>query len=436
MAQPVLSWGRVFRYLHNVSHIDRLGGASTTLFEKDAITLFHGMGRSYGDVALNADGALKITRAADNIIAFDRETGRIRAQSGTTLAQLNEITVPSGWITPVSPGTKFVTLGGAVANDVHGKNHHQVGSFGAHVCGLKLKRSDGEILVCSPDENTDLFHATISGLGLTGYIEWVDLQLKKIESSNLEVENYRYRHIDEFFDWNDKSADWPYTAAWIDCFASKANVGAGIFTRARFSDDGVLVSNSRSNGRKFPFELPTILLNKYTISTFNWAYKRRPGGQFKGLQNYQGFFYPLDTIEGWNKLYGRNGFYQHQSIIPNEHGREGVMALLDAIRASGQGSFLAVLKRHGPERSPGLNTFPLDGVSLALDFANRGEKTLSLLHRLDEIALKYGGRMYPAKDGSMTAETYQASYPNWKTLEKFRDPKINSSFWKRVTQQD
>ncbi|MEO1381073.1 MAG: FAD-binding oxidoreductase, partial [Pseudomonadota bacterium] len=335
MAQPVLSWGRVFRYDHDVSHFARLDRVDLSDFGGARSTIFHGMGRSYGDVALNEGAGLCVATARDNVLAFDRETGVLRAQSGLTLAQLNAVAVPSGWITPVSPGTKFVTLGGAVANDVHGKNHHLVGSFGAHVRALCLRRSDGETLTCSPDESVDLFNATISGLGLTGYIEWVEVQLKKIGSSNLQIENYRYGHLDEFFEWSETSADWPYTAAWIDCFAPKSHTGEGIFTRARFADDGVLSVPASSKAKTFPFELPGFALNKHTISAFNWAYKRRWGSEFIGLQDYQDFFYPLDSINDWNKLYGRKGFYQHQSILPINRAREGVMALLEAIRKSG-----------------------------------------------------------------------------------------------------
>ncbi len=392
------------------------------------------MGRSYGDVALNADGRLVLTSATDSIMSFNRETGRIRAASGLTLADLNRVAVPSGWIVPVSPGTKYVTLGGAVANDVHGKNHHIAGSFGAHIVALELIRSDGETLICSATENAELFAATISGLGLTGYISWVEIQLKRIGSSNLHVENIRYPDLERFFELSEDSADWTYTAAWVDCFSPKSKLGAGIFTRARFADDGELRADDLGKAKRFPFELPSILLNKFTISTFNWIYKRRPGASFKGVQNFQKFFYPLDQIQDWNRLYGRKGFYQHQSIIPMTESKNGVAALLNAIRQSGQGSFLAVLKRHSKETSPGLNSFPLGGVSLALDFPNRGDKTIRFLRELDRIAVQHGGRMYPAKDSVMTPEIYQTGYPNWARLEALRDPKISSSFWRRVTQ--
>jgi FAD/FMN-containing dehydrogenase len=394
------------------------------------------MGRSYGDVALNADGDLCQTVLADNVLAFDRLSGRIRAESGITLGDLNKITIPHGWIIPVNPGTQFVTLGGAVANDVHGKNHHKVGAFGAHVRAFQIVRSNGETLICRPHENANLFAATISGLGLTGFIEWVEVQLQRITSRNLYVENIRVKNLDHFFSLSKDSGDWTYTAAWVDCFSAASSLGAGIFTRANFVDDGVLIGKIGQRSYSLPIELPSIVLNKLTISTFNWLYKRRPGASFKGVQDYQSLFYPLDQIRDWNKVYGRRGFYQHQSIIPMEASRSGVEALLSNVRKSGQGSFLAVLKRHGPETSPGLNSFALDGVSLALDFPNRGAKTRELFGELDAIVMAHGGRLYPAKDALMSAATYQSGYPNWRRLETLRDPKISSSFWRRVTQQE
>ena len=436
MAKLSLSWGRTFHYHHHIRKLPRLRDNDATLFGDKRRTLFRGMGRSYGDVALNADGDLCQTTMADNILAFDPSAGRIRAESGATLGALNAFTIPHGWIQPVNPGTKFVTLGGAVANDVHGKNHHKAGAFGTHVCALQLIRSDGETLICRPNENADMLAATISGLGLTGYIDWVEVQLQKISSRNLYVENIQVRDLDHFFSLSADSADWTYTAAWVDCFSPASSLGAGRFTRANFADDGVLTNENGGRSYVLPFEMPSILLNKLTISTFNWLYKRRPGASFKGVQDYQSLFYPLDQIRDWNKLYGRKGFYQHQSIIPMEASRTGVGALLSKIRKSGQGSCLAVLKRHGPETSPGLNSFALDGVSLALDFPNRGAKTTDLFQELAAIVMSHGGRMYPAKDALMSATTYQSSYPNWTRLEALRDPSISSSFWRRVTQQE
>lgn len=436
MDRPILSWGRTFRYAHEMRRIGRLDQTPATHYVGDKKVIFRGLGRSYGDVALNADGVLCEAHGPDNLLAFDRDSGRIKAQSGMTIADLNAITVPAGWIIPVSPGTQFVTLGGAIANDVHGKNHHIDGSVGAHIKSLKLVRSDGEQLICSAAKNAEMFVATISGLGLTGYIEWVDLQLKPIRSSDMFVENVRYASLDAFFELSDSSIDWPYSAAWVDCFSSSDCLGSGIFTRARFLTAGELQSPIQGRRLDVFCELPTMLLNKYTISTFNWLYKRRTGAQFCGQQGFQKVFYPLDGISNWNRIYGAAGFYQHQSIIPIAQSNTGISDLLQTIKASGQGSFLAVLKRHGPETSPGMNSFPMDGISLALDFPNRGPKTLKLLRALDDIAVAHGGRMYPAKDATMTHDAYQTGYPNWQALEALRDPKISSSFWRRVTNHD
>ena len=436
MDRPVLSWGRTFHYAHEVRTIGRLDQTPATHYAGDKQVIFRGLGRSYGDVALNADGVLCQARNPDNLLEFDRSNGRVRAQSGMTIADLNAITVPAGWIIPVSPGTQFVTLGGAIANDVHGKNHHIDGSIGAHIKSLELVRSDGEQLICSAAENAEMFAATISGLGLTGYIEWVELQLKPISSSDMFVENIRYASLDAFFELSDASIDWPYSAAWVDCFSSSDCLGSGIYMRARFLTDGELQTPVQGRSLEAFFEIPTMLLNKYTISTFNWLYKRHSGSRFCGKQGFQKVFYPLDSISNWNRIYGAAGFYQHQSIIPIAQSKAGISDLLQTIKASGQGSFLAVLKRHGPETSPGLNSFPMDGVSLALDFPNRGQNTINLLRALDDIAVARGGRMYPAKDATMTSDTYQTGYPNWQALEALRDPKISSSFWRRVTNQD
>ena len=435
MAKPILSGGRASRYLHEVYTLPKLAASPGQVFNSEKMTVFHGMGRSYGDVALNADGALCQTREVDSLISFDRRSGLLRAHSGLTIGALNQMTVPNGWIVPVSPGTQYVTLGGAVANDVHGKNHHRVGSFGAHVKALSLRRSNGEVLTCDRKTHSDMFEATISGLGLTGYIEWVEIQLTSIRSANVYVETIPYPDLKGYFDLSEQSQDWMYTVAWVDCFAGKSKLGSGVFSRARFGLDGDLTLAPSAPVWSLPFPLPSRLLNKISISAFNKLYKRRPGARFSGVQKFQRFLYPLDGIGGWNKLYGRTGFYQHQSIIPKSHAAEGVSALLAAVQDRGWGSFLAVLKTHGRETSPGLNTFSMAGVSLALDFPNRGEQTTRFLRHLDQIVVGYGGRMYPAKDSVMSSETFQAGYPNWQKLEALRDPKVSSSFWRRVSRE-
>nr|WP_272916775.1 FAD-binding oxidoreductase [Alteraurantiacibacter aestuarii] len=393
-----------------------------------------GLGRSYGDVALNEGGTVLQTPRLDALIHADWNTGIVRAEAGLSLAMLHKVSVQRGYFVAVTPGTKFVTLGGAVANDVHGKNHHQAGSFGAHVRALGLLRSDGTRLTCSREQNGEMFALTIGGLGLTGLIEWVELQLKPIGSAFLTVENMACTSLDEFFTLSHDSADWPYTVMWVDCFAKGKAVGRGIFSRGRVLDDGALEPHG-DKGLSMPMTMPAFVLNKASITAFNRLYRMRPGARFAGRQHYDPFFYPLDAIDGWNKLYGPSGFYQHQCLIPPDEARKGIREMLEIVEQAGQGSFLAVLKVHGPETSPGVMSFCREGVSLALDFANKGERTLRLLDQLDQCVARHGGRIYPAKDGRMAAAFYQQSYPRWRELEEARDPAFSSSFWRRVTQE-
>lgn len=430
----VESWGRAFGYDCTVDEPDRLSGVNLVASSSRG-TAIHGCGRSYGDVALNDGGRILRTRHLDRFISADWETGVIRAEAGMSLGELLAVAVPKGWFLPVTPGSKFVSLGGAVANDVHGKNHHKVGSFGAFVTDLGLLRSDSGRHTLSKNNNPDLFSLTIGGLGLTGFIEWVGLQLVPIVSPMMDVENIPFANLSEFFDLSGQSEEWPFAVAWIDCFAKGDGLGRGIFTRGRHSTrPAKLVAHPEKPGLSWPGETPGWVLNKFSIKAFNALYRRRSGARFCGQQHYNSFFYPLDGIAGWNKLYGPRGFYQHQSIIPPEAAQEGVTEQLRAIEAAGQGSFLVVLKSYGSETSSGVMSFGREGVSLALDFANRGARTQRLLRRLDDIALAAGGRMYPAKDGHMLPKTYQTSYPAWQDLEAARDPALMSSFWRRVTE--
>lgn len=429
----VKGWGRVHDYNHIVENPNYL--PDVRLGEKTfPCTTFYGQGRSYGDVALNDGGRVLCTQFLSRVQKFDIKKGILRAESGITLDKILELIVPKGWFLPVTPGSKFVSLGGAVANDVHGKNHHHSGSFGAHVRRIGLKRSDGETLLLSTGQNRELFNLTISGLGLTGFIEWVEIQLLPIQSRNMEVENFPYDSLGSFFELSEVSKDWQYTVAWIDCFASDKSLGRGVFTRARHCSmpSSLKTQDSKSN-IKWPMDMPSWLMNKATIKSFNALYRMRPAARFHGNFSYEPFFFPLDQIQGWNKLYGRRGFFQHQCIVPKKSAEKAMKHLLETINRSGQGSFLAVMKNHGVELSPGLNSFCLEGTSLALDFSNNGELTLKLLNSLDEIVREHGGRIYPAKDGSMSSSMYKLGFPNWKRIEELRDPAINSSFWKRVT---
>ncbi len=433
----VLAWGRVHRGRHLVAApLSRaeIPGAARDTADAGGSTLAHGLGRSYGDSGLNLGGGLVRTAGLDRLIAFDRDTGVLRADAGLSLAALLRVTVPAGWFLPVTPGTKFVTLGGAVANDVHGKNHHVAGTFGRHVTRFGLWRSDRGELTCSPEENADLFALTVGGLGLTGVVTWVELQLERIASAELDVENRPFDDLDAFFALSEESQSWPFTVAWVDTLARGAGLGRGIFSRGRWAETGELQPH-RDGGPRMPLDAPGGLLNSLTVGAFNRLYRARPGARFHGRQHYDPFFYPLDRLREWNRMYGPRGFYQWQCAIPSEAMVSATRTLLDSIAASGEASFLAVLKTFGDMPSPGVLSFPMPGATLALDFPNRGADTLALLGRLDRVVAEAGGRLYPAKDGRLPQAMFRAGFPRWRDLEAARDPVLMSSFWRRMTEE-
>ena len=430
--QHISSWGRLRRVPHEVARPAFLDEMRAAASAAGGPRLCFGVGRSYGDVCLNEGGRLIVTHRLDRVMAFDRERGTLRAEAGLTLDRLLRMTVPHGWFPPVVPGTKFVTLGGAVANDVHGKNHEEVGTFGAHVNAIGLARSSGEILTLSPDENAELFAATVGGLGLTGVILWVELQLAAIRSAMFDTEALAIDDLAAFFRLAEESRDWPYTVAWIDCLAKGGATGRGLFTRARHADGGGLDVH-KAPRLAAPFDAPGFLLNAHTIGAFNALYRRRPFALGAKRVHYDQFLFPLDAVADWNRLYGRRGFFQHQSAVPMAGALETVRKLLELTAASGEGSFLLVLKLFGDEPSPGVLSFPLPGATLALDFPNKGESTRRLLERMSDVVLAAGGRLYPAKDATMSGATFRAGYPDWRKVEAQRDPNIMSDFWRRVT---
>jgi FAD/FMN-containing dehydrogenase len=431
----MLSWGRIPHVRMRVaqpgfsSQLRDLVGA-----EADAPRgmLACGLLRSYGDSALNDDGALIDMTQLDYFIRFDRERGVIEAEAGASLADVLKVTVPAGWFLPVTPGTKFVTLGGAIANDVHGKNHHRAGTFGRWVLKLTLLCSDGSEITVSRDDPSGMFAATVGGLGLTGIITTVTLQLSRIASSNMAVQTIPFGHLRDFFALSKESdASHDYTVAWVDCLARGDRLGRGIFSRARQADDGVL-ELAENRGPSVPMDAPGFLLNRLSIAAFNEAYYRLAGRPKLATVSYDPFFYPLDAIGHWNRLYGRRGFYQYQSVVPPDVAEAATAEMLNAIAAAGQGSFLAVLKTFGAVSSPGLLSFPMQGTTLALDFANRGTSTLALLDRLDRIVREAGGRLYPAKDGRLPPAMFKAGYPSLEQFKTFMDPGMSSTFWRRM----
>ena len=396
--------------------------------------LAHGRGRSYGDSCINSHATQISTRRLNRFIQFDAERGTLICEAGLTLDEILTVIVPRGWFLPVVPGTRFVTLGGAIANDVHGKNHHHAGSFGCHVRALNLLRSDGVRYVCSSSENSQLFAATIGGLGLTGLITSAEINLIPITSNELLVEDLAFFGLEEFFALSHDSADWDYTVSWIDTFARNGKVGRGIFSRATHARHrGVLAPGRSSPIVGVPFAPPFSLVNKWTVDMFNRAYfSARCRKKAPRHIHYQPFFFPLDGISNWNRIYGRAGFYQYQCVLPHKCGEQALQTLLQEIHRSGESSFLAVLKVFGELKSPGLLSFPRSGLTLAIDFPNRGEKTKNLFRSFDETVLSVGGALYPAKDARMPSKVFAAGFPGLPAFMLEMDPKFSSAFWRRV----
>jgi L-gulonolactone oxidase len=371
-------------------------------------------------------------RGLGRFIRFDTENGILRAEAGVSLSEILRLVIPKGWFPPTTPGTRFVTLGGAVANDVHGKNHHRVGSIGRHVRAFGLVRSDRGRLTVTPENDATLFASTIGGLGLTGVIEWVELQLVKIGGAYLDVETVPYDSLDAFWSLAEESVQrFEHTVAWIDCTSQGAKIGRGIFSRANWIADGVYDTHDDWTWKRIPLEAPGFALNRLTVGAFNSAYQHINGAKARtNRQHYAAFFYPLDAVLDWNRLYGRRGMLQYQCVIPLGNERDAMAVLLKVITASGQASFLAVLKTFGDLRSPGMLSFPRAGATLSLDFPYRGELTLNLMSQLDAIVSEAGGALYPAKDSRMTRELFRRSFPKWGLL--VRDPALSSDFWRRV----
>ena len=394
--------------------------------------LAYAQGRSYGDVCQNENGILLDTQHLDHFIQYDSEKGILRCEAGVTFENILQLIIPHNWFLPVTPGTKYISVGGAIANDVHGKNHHKAGTFGRHVLKFELLRSNGECLICSPTENVDLFNATIGGLGLTGLINWAEFSLKKISGTKIEQETIRFNNLKEFYKLSDESdKDWEYTVAWIDCLATGDELGRGLFMRGNHCES-TKKHKFKTSKLSVPFNAPGFLLNKYTVKAFNNLYFKKPIKQYSKI-DYDPFFYPLDKIANWNRLYGSNGFMQYQCVIPNKHREIAMTEMLSLISTSGQASFLSVLKEFGDIKSPGLLSFPRPGITLAMDFPNRGQKTLDLLNELDIITVKYTGSVYPAKDARMSAESFAKYYPNWKQFEQYIDPHFSSDFRRRIS---
>lgn len=431
------SWGGTLVADHLVERPAFVDDVPILLRSARTPILPHGCGRSYGDVALIPNGTLIDCTGLDHFISLDDANGILVCEAGVTLADILKHachSTPKGtWFLPVSPGTRYVTVGGAIANDVHGKNHHTAGTFGCHVKWLDLARSDGEIVRCSMTNNKDLFTATIGGLGLTGVVVRAALQLRLVSGLTLETEDVQFQDLRTFFAIASESErDWEYTAAWVDCGANAT--GRGIFTRARHIAGDEKTEGMYQPWLSVPVSPPWSLINHSTVLLFNSLYYRRLG--LSGFRSARApstsTLYPLDYIGDWNRVYGPKGFYQFQCVIPTADALSILTKLLSLIATSGEGSVLSVLKTFGDVSSPGLMSFPRTGVTLALDFPNRGKKTTDLLKKLELVVRSCNGALYPAKDAVMSPDTFQASFPHHEQFRKFMDPKFASAFALRV----
>lgn len=425
------SWGR---YPRATQRILPFRDRRAELPAADGTLLPYGNGRSYGDSCLNDGGNLLRARDLDRFMAFDPHTGVLQCEAGVLLSEILELVVPRGWFLPVTPGTRFVTVGGAIANDVHGKNHHRAGTFGCHLLAFELLRSDGSRMICSASHNQEWFAATLGGLGLTGLITSASIQLRRISGPWLSAEVHRFGNIGDFLRLSEGSnRGHEYTVAWIDCVAKRSSLGRGLFTRANHAEaQPELQATQPSGWLRVPFAPPFPLVNAFTLRAFNSLYFHSQRASVRCVTtHYERYFYPLDRISQWNLIYGSRGLLQYQCVVPIGDAERVISQLIGFVSDAGAGSFLAVLKQFGDVPSPGMLSFPRPGITLALDFP-ANEPNLRLLDRLDDVVAEAGGAVYPAKDARMAGKLFRQYFPVWEAFSQYIDPRFSSSFWRRV----
>jgi decaprenylphospho-beta-D-ribofuranose 2-oxidase len=429
ISMELSGWGRYPRAQSSVQIPETVSEIDVRLSSK---LIARGMGRSYGNAAMLDRGVVVLTERLNRSISFCESTGLLTAEAGLTLAEVISFCVPKGWFPTVVPGTRWVSLGGCVAADIHGKNHHRVGAFGNHVKGLELLVADGSKVRCSPSHNSDLFWATVGGMGLTGIITEVVIQLLPIESPWIIAQHRQAKDLDRSLEMLDSPLwDDAYTVAWFDCLARGKSLGRSILISGHHASIEELPPElSPGESRSSPalsvkFDFPARLLNPLAVAAFNSAFYRWQGRRTEPfLVHPDRFFFPLDRIEDWNRLYGKRGFVQYQCVLPLISARESLQKLLHETQHSRRASFLAVLKRFGPQ-GQGLLSFPLEGYTLTMDFPVKDSALFSFLDRLDEIVVKHGGRVYLAKDARMRAEVFREMYPRfgeWSQAKRNIDP--------------
>ncbi|MCH9742875.1 MAG: FAD-binding oxidoreductase [Proteobacteria bacterium] len=383
---------------------------------QDHILVARGNGRSYGDSALAS--SMISTLACDHFTSFDETTGLLTCESGVLLSDIFAAFLPRGWFLSVTPGTKLITVGGAIASDVHGKNHHNMGCFSACVECFDLLLADSSVVTCSRSQNSKLFHATCGGMGLTGVVLTASFYLKRVTSSHIQQTTIKTHNLAETLVAFERYAHETYSVAWIDCLAQGEQLGRSLLMVGDFAQDNDYVYESKT-GPTVPFDFPSIALNRWSVKAFNALYY---GKATEGISQQQvsvdQFFYPLDAIGQWNRIYGKQGFVQYQFILPKANSEQGLTEILQRITHSGMGSFLAVLKLYGAQNDNWLS-FPLEGYSLALDFKIQ-EGLFALLDELDQLVLRYSGRIYLAKDARMSQAVFEQGYPKVEAFRQLR----------------
>lgn len=432
--KEIAGWGRYPRancYLHRPERRQEL--EQILQCERPTGFLPRGLGRAYGDAALNSEGGVILMERLDRFLAFAPQTGVVRCEGGVSLADIIHTFLPHGWFLPVTPGTKFCTVGACVACDVHGKNHHHDGSIGNFVRQIALLLPSGETVLCSREQNADLFFATLGGMGLTGVMVEVVLQLRRVESAYIVVDYVRTRNLDETLQtFHVRDAHYPYSVAWLDCVASGRDFGKGVLMFGRHANPNDLPATNRHNPftvkpkrtKSIPFDLPELVLSPLALRAFNSMYYRVHPTRDGVVTDYDTYFYPLDSILRWNRAYGKQGFVQWQCVLPYKQGVQNLTRILETTQARRTYPFLSVLKRMG-ELSGGLLSFPMPGYTLALDFPVRNG-LFAVLEELDKIVIEVGGRLYLAKDARMSAETFRLTYPQlprWQAVKAQVDPK-------------
>jgi decaprenylphospho-beta-D-ribofuranose 2-oxidase len=442
--QPLSGWGRFpVERCHLYRPERRSEVAAILVSGAQRSYTSHGLGRSYGDAALNREGGVICLTRLNRFLAFDTASGVLECEAGASLAEIVQYFLPRGFFLPVTPGTKFVTVGGAVAADVHGKNHHQDGTLAKYVLDFKLLVPGGDVLICSPASNPRVFWATVGGMGLTGVILSARIQLRRVESAYVLVDYQRAQNLEEALDrMGESDARYQYSVAWVDCLARGKSLGRAILMRGNHATASEMperlldpLAGLSRHRWTLPFDFPSLALNSLTVGAFNALYYAAHRSAAGRLVHFERFFYPLDAIQGWNRLYGKRGFVQYQLALPLEGGRAGLAAVLERLAGSRRASFLAVLKRFG-EANPALLSFPLHGYTLALDLPVTSG-LLPFLHELDRLVLAHGGRVYLAKDAVLDVSSLAAMYPK---LDEFRaikqdlDPRglLSSSLARRL----